>query len=50
VTVESKSACPPEMVEADLLFSVFCFAVVLGVVVLLSTWVAGWTSNACKEM
>jgi hypothetical protein len=49
VTVESKSLCPPEVVEADLLFSVFCFAAILGVVVLLSTWVAGWTSKSCQE-
>jgi hypothetical protein len=50
VTVESKSLCPVEMVEADLLFSVFCFAIVLGVMVLLSTWVSSWVGSiAGKE-
>jgi hypothetical protein len=50
VTIQEKSLCPVEMVEADLLFSVFCFMVTLGIVVLLSTWVSSWVASiAGKE-
>lgn len=45
VTVESKSLCPAEFVEADLLFSVMCFAIILGVMVLLATWVSAWAGS-----
>jgi hypothetical protein len=50
VTVVEKNLCPVEFVTGDLLFSVFCFAAILGVMVLVATWVSSWvTSIAGRE-
>ena len=49
VTIESKSLCPVEFVTADLLFSVFCYAAVIGVMVLVATWVSAWATNLSRE-
>ena len=46
VTIES--ACPADVVAIDVLANVILIGVVLGVVVLLVTWVSGWATSQCR--